>query len=173
MSDLRIATFRKVSFEQFYRDYKDMFGHEQNAIKVRKIYDNIFLPIRSTKGSAGYDFKSPIDFNLCPGETIIIPTGVRAEIDEGWGLMLYPRSSLGFKYRLQLDNTVGVIDSDYFYSRNEGHILIKLTNGSNKNKIIAIKAGDGIIQGIFQRYGITSNDVADGIRNGGFGSTGR
>ncbi len=63
-----------------------------------------------------------------------VPTGVRAEIDTGWVLQIFPRSSLGFKFRLQLNNTVGIIDSDYFYSDNEGHMFIKVTNDSREGK---------------------------------------
>lgn len=85
--------------------------------------------------------------------------------------MIYPRSGLGFKFRLQLDNTVGVIDSDYFYSDNEGHIFIKITNDSNEGKIVEVKAGQGFAQGIFMQYGIVEDDDTVEERNGGFGST--
>ena len=85
--------------------------------------------------------------------------------------MIYPRSGLGFKYRLQLNNTVGVIDSDYFYSDNEGHIFIKMTNDTNENKTVEVLAGQGVAQGIFMQYGIVEDDDASEIRNGGFGST--
>ena len=86
-------------------------------------------------------------------------------------LKLYPRSGLGFKFRLQLNNTVGIIDSDYYNSDNEGHIFIKVTNDSNEGKTVEIPAGSGFAQGIFVEYGITLDDEADGVRNGGFGST--
>ena len=159
----RIAEFKKVSFEQFSQAYtKD---------DSREIYEHITLPHRATKGSAGYDFYAPYDITLKAGETAKIPTGIRVRIDEGWVLNIYPRSGLGFKYRLQLDNTVGIIDSDYYYSDNEGHIFIKITNCSTENKTVIIPAGTGFAQGIFLEYGITVNDDADGIRNGGFGST--
>ena len=87
--------------------------------------------------------------------------------------MIYPRSGLGFKYRLQLNNTVGVIDSDYFYSDNEGHIFIKITNDSNEGKIVDVKKGQGIAQGIFMQYSIVEDDDVSELRNGGFGSTTR
>ena len=161
----KIAQFMKVSKEQFTADFDKSFGNPSD------VYENIKLPSRSTKGSAGYDFKAPFDITLAPNETIKIPTGIRAKIDEGWVLMIYPRSGLGFKFRLQLNNTVGVIDSDYFGSDNEGHIMIKMTNCSNENKTVSVKAGDGFAQGIFMPFGITIDDEADGIRNGGFGST--
>lgn len=86
-------------------------------------------------------------------------------------LKCYPRSGLGFKYRLQFNNTVGIIDSDYFYSDNEGHIFMKLTNDSNEGKTLSVEAGTGFAQGIFVEYGITVDDEASAVRNGGFGST--
>jgi len=135
------------------------------------IYEQIKMPKRATTGSAGYDIFSPIDFSLAPGETIKIPTGIRVKIDEGWVLKLYPRSGLGFKFRLQLNNTVGIIDSDYYNSDNEGHIFIKITNDSNEGKTVSLKSGEAFCQGIFVEYGITYDDDVSEIRNGGFGST--
>ena len=164
----RIAKFHKVSFEQFAEGFAD---YSTDLEVVRKIYDNIKLPKRATKGSAGYDFFAPVGIVLAPGETMKVPTGIRCEMDYDWVLKLYPRSGLGFKFRLQLNNTVGIIDSDYFYSDNEGHIFAKITNDSNENKVVTLKAGDGVMQGIFLQYGICEDDEADGIRNGGFGST--
>ena len=168
----RIAQFDKVSFEQFLRDYNKTFDYGQSVEEIKAIWDNIKLPARATIGSAGYDFTTPIDFTLEAGKTIKIPTGIRCWIDAGWVLKLYPRSGLGFKYRLQLDNTVGIIDGDYFDSDNEGHIFVKITNNSNEEKIIILNRGSGFAQGIFVPYGITIDDEAEGIRNGGFGSTG-
>ena len=141
--------------------------------EIRDVWENIVLPQRATSGSAGYDFKSPIHFILQPGQTIKIPTGIRVKIDDGWWLGCLPRSGLGFKYRLQLNNTMGVIDSDYYYSDNEGHIFAKITNDSNEDKAIEVKAGDGFMQAIFIPYGITYSDSANGVRNGGMGSTGK
>lgn len=166
----RIAKFHKVSFEQFCADWKDTFGAVQDT-EIREIYDGIQLPKRATKGSAGYDFYSPADFILEPGETVRIPSGIRAEMEPAWVLKCYPRSGLGFKYRLQLNNTVGIIDSDYFESDNEGHIFAKLTNDTNEGKTVEIPAGTGFMQGIFVEYGITVDDEAEETRNGGFGST--
>lgn len=163
--------FSKVSFEQFLEAMKDTHGGAYDEEKIRAIYDAIELPTRATIGSAGYDFKSPIDFTLYPGHGIKIPTGIRAEIVPGWFLGLFPRSGLGFKYRLQLDNTCGIIDSDYARSDNEGHIFAKITNDSKENKVLTVKAGGGFMQGIFLSYGLAVDDNAKGIRNGGFGST--
>lgn len=166
----RIAKFHKVSAERFMADWKDTFPETAEETIV-DIYNKIKLPVRATAGSAGYDFFSPVDITLNPGETVKIPTGIRVEMEQDWVLKCYPRSGLGFKYRLQLNNTVGIIDSDYFYSDNEGHIFSKITNDSNESKSVSIQAGTGFMQGIFVEYGITVDDDAQGIRNGGFGST--
>ena len=153
----RIAKFEKVSLAEFIKAEK-----QEN-------YDNIILPKRATSGSAGYDFFALNDFTLNAGETIKIATGVRAYIEEGWVLKIYPRSGLGFKYRLRLDNTVGIIDSDYYFAENEGHIFIKLTNCGDKP--LTVEKGKAFAQGVFLEYGITVDDDATEQRTGGFGST--
>ena len=159
-----MTRFEKISKAQLAKDCGNQISHE-----------DIVLPKRATKGSAGYDFFSPIDFMLAPGETIKIPTGIRVLLPPDKFLLIVPRSGLGFKYRVQLDNTVGVIDSDYSNSDNEGHIWIKITNDSKPNetanKTLVISKGQGVAQGIILSYGVADNDDADGKRNGGFGST--
>ena len=162
----RIAKFLNVSEDNFISSL-DGFSKDE----AKKIYEDIKLPLRATKYSAGYDFYSPFDFTLNPGETIKIPTGIRAKMREDYALFLLPRSGLGFKYRLQLNNTIGLIDADYFYSDNEGHIFAKITNDSNEGKVISVKKGEAFIQGVFLSYGITEDDEVNSIRNGGFGST--
>ncbi len=159
----RIAKFEKVSIEQWRQGY--------SRVDAERVYESIALPKRATSGSAGYDFFAPFDIELKAGETVKVPTGIRVKISEGWLLSLYPRSGLGFKFRLQLDNTVGIIDSDYYFSDNEGHIFAKLTNDSKEGKTVTVAAGTGFMQGIFTEYGITEDDDTAGIRNGGFGST--
>lgn len=166
----RIAKFEKVSIEQFSEGWTDTFGNVDET-ELREIYENIRLPKRATSGSAGYDFFAPVCIKLAPGETVKIPTGVRVWMEPEWVLKCYPRSGLGFKFRLQLNNTVGIIDSDYYYSDNEGHIFAKITNDSNEGKTVEVKAGDGFMQGIFVEYGITLDDDVTEVRNGGFGST--
>lgn len=166
---LKIARFEKVSFEQFQKDWNQNF--EMNEEEARKIYEDISLPKRATKGSAGYDFYAPVDITLKPGEIKLIPTGIRAKIEDGYVLFLLPRSSLGFKYRMQLNNTVGVIDSDYYGAQNEGHIMCKFTNDTREDKTLTIPKGAGMIQGIFLPFGITIDDASDIERTGGIGST--
>lgn len=166
----RIAKFHKVSEERFSEDWKDTFP-DYSEDEIKKIYEGILIPRRATAGSAGYDFFSPVPVTLKPGETIKLPTGIRVEMDQEWVLKCYPRSGLGFKYRLQMNNTVGIIDSDYFYSDNEGHIFAKITNDTNEGKTVEIPAGTGFMQGIFVEYGITVDDEVTDVRNGGLGST--
>lgn len=160
----RVAQFFAVSRTQLEADWRQ-------ALPDAPLPGEIRLPRRATSGSAGYDFFSPADFTLAPGESILLPTGVRARIDEGWVLLLYPRSGLGFRYRLQMNNTVGVIDSDYFGAKNEGHILLKLTNDSNEGRVLCVHAGEAVAQGVFTPYGIVVDDDVQAVRQGGFGST--
>lgn len=166
----RIAKFHKVSAGQFQADWAGTFpGTDPD--RIREIYEGIKLPRRATEGSAGYDFFAPAAVVLAPGETVKIPTGIRAEMEEGWVLQIFPRSSLGFRFRLQLNNTVGIIDSDYFYSDNQGHMFIKMTNDTNEGKVVELSAGSGFAQGIFLPFGITVDDECRSSRNGGMGST--
>ncbi len=160
-----ITKFEIISINQYKKDLE-----KQNRSNY-ETYNNIKLPHRATKGSAGYDFYAPFDIILKPNETIIIPTGIRCKMNNNLVLMIFPRSSLGFKYRLNLDNTVGIIDSDYYYALNEGHIMIKVTNNSLDNKELNLKCGDAFAQGIFLNYGITCDDQTTESRTGGFGST--
>ena len=164
-----VAEFEKVSFEHFEKDLNKLNLFENDLSK--KIYNNILIPTRATKYSAGYDFFSPFDFSIMPKESIFIPTGIRCKMNNDIVLLIAPRSSLGFKYRLQLDNTIGVIDSDYYNSDNEGHIKIKITNDSLSNEILHIKTSESFCQGIFVKYYLAKEDEIKNIRNGGFGST--
>jgi len=165
----KVAKFEKVSFEQFEKDFN---GCKRMSISASEAYANIILPVRATSGSAGYDLISPVPFRLEEGETIKITTGLRAGIDDGWVLLVLPKSGLGTKFRFTLDNTCGVIDSDYYYADNEGHIMITMTNNCLDGKAVEIPAGKAFAQAIFVPFGITYDDEADGIRTGGFGSTG-
>ncbi|MBR5981013.1 MAG: deoxyuridine 5'-triphosphate nucleotidohydrolase [Firmicutes bacterium] len=157
----RIARFEKVSDAQMKADSAHMAGE---PLPVE-------LPVRATAGSAGYDIKTPWAIRLEPGKSIRIPTGLRCRIEPGWVLLIMPKSGLGFKYRLQLDNTVGVVDEDYYGADNEGHIQIQITNDSREGKALEIPAGKAFAQGLFVPYGITEDDEAEAKRTGGFGST--
>ena len=170
---VRVAKFEKVSFEQFRIAMIDCFPElsEVREEELKETYEALSMPARSTSGSAGYDIHSPVPFFLAPGKTIKFPTGIRAKIESGWFLMCVPRSGIGFKYKAKLDNTIGVIDQDYYYSDNEGQMYVKITNTGEKS--MSVGADERIVQAIFLPYGITYDDHVETVRNGGFGSTGK
>ena len=151
------AKFEKVSFATF------------SVNGTREVYEQIKLPRRATVKSAGYDFYAPTTLTIAPGETVTVATGVRALMPDSWCLMIFPRSGLGFKYTLLLNNTVGIIDADYSDSDNEGHIFIRMTNESDK--LLEIPQGSAFAQGIFVQYLLTEDDNVTTTRNGGMGST--
>ena len=153
--------FEKISFEQFAKDVK-----EDNTL-----YNEYSLPKRATKNSAGYDFYSLFDFVLKPNEIKKIPTGIKATMNNDEALMIYVRSSSGFKYNVRMCNQVGIIDSDYYGNKdNEGHIFIKLVNEGDKDYIV--KKGDAICQGVFTKFlTIDNEEEIKEERVGGIGST--
>ncbi len=159
----RVAKFEKVSSTQFNIDLTTC-GKNENC------YEDIILPKRSSKYSAGYDFYAPYDFTVNINEKLVIASGVRCKIEGEYFLMLAPRSSLGFKYQLGLANTVAIIDADYYNTANEGHILISLVNRGDKP--VSIKKGERFCQGIFLNYAICIDDDNDDVRTGGLGSSG-
>lgn len=163
--------FERVSIVEYNKAVENDCSTKCGVINVAN-YEDIKLPCRATAWSAGYDFFSPISFKLKPGQTMKIPTFIKAQLNRGRVLMLYPRSSYGFKYRMQLDNTVGVVDGDYYNNEsNEGHIFIKVTNDSKTGKTLEVNVGDAFAQGIITGYEITEDDDATAIRTGGIGST--
>ena len=168
-----IAKFEKVSFE-VYKQACESLLPQLSTDEIITAYENIRLPRRATAGSAGYDFFSPIklDGGLKKGGDFTFPTGIRCKMDEGWVLVLAPRSSMGFKSGVHLANTVGIIDQDYYYSDNEGHIMVKLVNDSSLAKTLKISCGDAFCQGVLLPFGTAEGDDAAAKRNGGFGSTG-
>ena len=174
-----LTKFEKISFNQYFKDMNDTFysnnyidlsSEEGHGIKTE--YEDIKLPKRATKSSAGYDFFTPFGFELKVGQSIKIPTGIKCCMDESLFLGIVPRSSLGFKYRMQIDNTMGIIDGDYYNNAsNEGHIFIKITNDSKENKTLKISKGEAFAQGIFFPYFLTDDDNVTETRTGGIGST--
>lgn len=162
----KVATFEKVSFDQFVQDCTAC-GYWNSMDKLKEQWQAIKLPTRATSGSAGYDFYMPYEraVNNLP---LTIPTGIRCKIEPGWVLVCCPKSGLGFKYKMELDNTLGIIDSDYYFSDNEGHIMAKFRTETPT----ILKQGQKFMQGLFLPYGVTTDDECDGVRNGGFGSTG-
>ena len=135
---------------------------------------NINLPVRKTKYSAGYDVEAAEDC-IIPSFTkgmkpTLIKTGIKAYMQDDEVLILANRSSNPGKKGLILANSIGVIDKDYYGNEdNDGHIMFAFYNIKDEN--VEIKKGDCIGQAIFQKYLIVDNDLAEGERTGGFGST--
>ena len=172
-----VARFEKVSFEEFkkacIKTGSVYFGEKY----LRLIYNNIKLPERSTKRSSGYDFFYPgtSELFVSKNKSVLIPTGIRCVfLEDGYDLSIYPRSGMGFKYRLHLDNTVGIIDNDYFESDNEGHIMIKVSCDPRGSAGMTIEPGAKFAQGIIREFFLAEGDdeVEKQDRDGGMGSTG-
>jgi len=159
--------FEKVSNKQYQSDLSNLL-----VPYLSYSYDCVKLPTRATEKSSGYDFYAPFDFNLEVGESITIPTGIRMITDKYVWLLCMPRSGLGCKFRMQLDNTVGNVDGDYWKADNEGHIFAKITNDGKEGKPLIIKCGDRFMQGVILPFATTDDDEATGTRTGGHGSTG-
>ncbi len=155
--------FEIISINQFNKDFKN----------IDTKYDDIIIPKRSTKFSAGYDFYMPYDLTIKKNEVVLIPTGIKVMLNSDEFLGIYIRSSLGFKYNLRMCNQVGIIDSDYYNnSSNEGHIFVKLKNEGDND--IILKKYDRYVQGIIQKYYIVDNEKeVEDIRVGGIGSSKR
>lgn len=164
---VRVGKFEKISLEQWHEDY----GDDSLGVGDKILTDTIKIPTRSSSQSAGYDIVLPFDIDLKPGESKKIPTGLKCQIENGWFLTFVSRSGLGFKNHLRTANIIPVIDSDYYYSENEGHIWIKIVNEGYVD--LHLDAGKAFCQGVFLPYGITYDDEADGVRTGGLGSSGR
>ena len=162
---MSIGKFEKVSLSQFKNDLKDCLNIEA----TNDIYEEIILPKRATKGSAGYDFVCPIDITIKPNQMLKIPSGIRCFIENTYVLNIYPRSSLGFKYQMMLANTTGIIDSDYYGAKNEGHIIIAVVNKGDKD--IVLKKGERFVQGIFFKFYTVDEEEIETKRIGGFGSS--
>ena len=166
--------FEKVSFEQFVADM-EKWMQDRFRLRFKDDYEKVTLPKRQTKGSAGYDFVTPVRIILEPGQQAVITSGIRAVFSEEeletWHLEVCVRSSLAIKRGLNIINQVEIIDADYFQGENGGDILLALKNTSRK--IIDIAPGERICQGIFKIHGLTQDDDEEGHRSGGVGSTGK
>ena len=153
--------FEKISLDQFIKDTN----------LTKEDYNEYTIPKRSTKYSAGYDFITLEEITINPNEIKLIPTGIKADMNNDEVLMIYIRSSLGFKYNIRMCNQTGIIDKDYYNNKdNEGHIFVKIKNEGQEPK--TFKKHEKIVQGIFIKY-LTTDDEEEitNIREGGIGST--
>lgn len=197
--------FEKVPFDQFNKDiliyfhkiylFENKYGIESYyddkiSDYIEEAYNNIQLPTRSTKSSAGYDISVPNNCNICLGKdnvpfyklfkiyssilynnerTISIPTGLRAIFPDNVVLEIYDRSS-NIKKGLHLANNVGIIDSDYYNANNYGHIHLAFNNWNDN--VYYCDANEKLAQGIFKPFlTVSDEDEINNNRVGGFGST--
>ena len=139
-------------------------------LKIKKVRENAKIPTRATSGSAGMDLYACIDepITLKKGDKAVIPTGIAIGLDDPhYAAFIYARSGLAIKHGIGLLNSVGVIDSDYCKSDNQGHIMVKMT----ANCDILIEKGQAFAQGIIIPFLKVDDDDTKTERNGGFGST--
>lgn len=147
------------------------------------------IPTYARAGDAGMDVCSAIETVIRPGETVIIPTGLKLAIPDGYEIQVRPRSGISYRTPLRISNSPGTIDSGY---RDELGIIITNTSpdGCSESGPYAldskdtgtgsykIKKGDRIAQIVLQvvprmsmiRVSSVANIGCD--RKGGFGSTG-
>lgn len=133
----------------------------------------IKIPVRKTAASAGYDLAAATTVTIVPQAIVLVPTGIKAYMQDDEVLEIYIRSSLAIKKQLRLANNVGIIDADYYDNEsNEGHIMLAMYNFGKET--VTLKQGERIAQGIFKKYLLTDGDYAGAgdKRQGGFGSTG-
>ncbi len=142
---------------------------KKRGFEIVSSYENILLPKRGSKASAGYDFYLLKDIVIKSNDEIKVKTGIKAYMLEDEVLEIHMRSSLGIK-GIRIKNTVGIIDSDYYNNpKNEGEIIAFLQNTSNED--LTLKKGERFIQGIFKKYLVVDNEEDLEKRVGGFGST--
>lgn len=169
--------FEKVEYENFQKDVKRWLPimHDARDSYLAKILNAVPIPKRETKGSAGYDFSLPIDIKVHSGETVVVPSGIRAVFNEDemdtWHLEIFVRSSVGIRKDTCIPNGTGIIDADYYRSENGGDILIALRNTGDHTVIFG--AGERVCQGIFKIHGLVEDDDTNDCRTGGVGSTGK
>ena len=148
----------------------------KRGFEVAKGFEDkgINMPVRKTKYSAGYDVEAAEDC-VIPSfkkgdKPTLVKTGIKAYMQDDEYLMLANRSSNPGKKGLVLANSVGIIDKDYYGNPdNDGHIMYAFYNF--KEEDVEIKKGDVIGQAIFHKFFIADDDMAEGERIGGFGST--
>ena len=143
------------------------------AIRVKKLNPNAFLPAYGSQEAAGADLYACLDapVTIEPGETAWIPTGLALEVPKGCAGLVYARSSMGVKRGLAPANKVGVIDSDY-----RGEIRVVLLNHGKVPQ--TVEHGERVAQFLITPVLTPAYTEVDELTNtdrgtGGFGSTGK
>ena len=165
-----MITIEKVSLQQWTKDTARFLNLSKEQAEF--YYNKIQLPSFATPLSAGFDIYCPFPLHCAANTVHTFPTGLRfVTIEEdslNTFMMVVPRSGLGTKFGFRLLNTVGIIDSDYQFADNEGHILVMFTVSNELQLELNTKVCQGIITNFYRPSNLTVNLTA---RKGGFGST--
>ena len=107
--------FLKFIFATFVNSMEDskMVSRRVISIPVEVCREGAKLPVYATDGSGAMDIYSPEEYVIGPGESVLIPIGIKVDIPIGYGLLIQPRSGLSRKSKIRIPNTPGLIDSDY------------------------------------------------------------
>ena len=133
--------------------------------------DEQLIPTAAHQLDAGVDLRAAEGNTLSPGERVIVPTGIKIDIPEGYAGFIHPRSGLAAKYGITVVNAPGTIDAGY-----QGEIKVILLNTSETENFVFNKY-DRIAQLVFQRIEypmfVSEDFLSTSVRNAnGFGSTG-
>lgn len=139
-------------------------------MRIKSLHPNFKLPIKSTEGAGAFDIFMPEAGSVSGEYPTVVPLGFAAEVPEGHVALLLPRSGVGAKFGVELNNTCGVIDSDY---RDEWKAFIRTKNGEH----FSWNSGDRVLQFLIVPVANVSLELAEELnitdRKGGFGSTGK
>ena len=148
-------------------------NYTQNAIAIPTSIENIdLLPVYMTDGAAGADIKAYLQepITIPPGESALIPTGIKMAIPEGFEVQIRPRSGLAIKNQVTVLNTPGTIDADY-----RGEIKIILINHGKSDFMInpGMRIAQLILAPVMRVHFSVVSDLTTTARgSGGFGHTG-
>ena len=164
--------------EDFIKEKGLKIGDTVIIQKAGDVIPEIVKVVQEKRTGNEVEFEMPKVCPVCGAEAIreegdarVIPTGIRCKIEKGWVLLVFIRSSLGIKAQARIGNGTGVIDGDYYYADNEGHIFIKVENHGSEP--LKLKKGDAFAQGVFVPYGVADKQTVTTKRTGGIGSTGK
>ena len=147
-------------------------NQEKVKVAIEICREGVSLPFYAKPGDAGMDVRSAIDITLAPGETKIIPTGLKVAIPIGYEIQVRPRSGMSFKTPIRVANAPGTIDAGY---RDEVGIILTNTSATES---FAIAKDDRVAQFVLQKVPMMEFEIVDDVssigenRGGGFGHTG-
>lgn len=152
-------------------------------VLIAAVREGVTVPKYATPGSAGFDLQTAEDVVIPPGETVLIKTGLKMAIPEGYELQVRPRSGLSLKTKMRVANSPGTVDSDYreeicIIAENTSSVSFGSSPAQYEKTIIRFKAGERVAQGIIAEVTqaefklVDEQELGKTSRTGGFGSTG-